>query len=349
MIYIGMDLHQKTTTWFACDDDGRRTGSGKVDSNKEGWKSVTDRFGSTVQVSIETGSITWFCVEQLRSLGIEPTVVDARHFKLIADSRKKSDRRDARTLAFALLNGTAQQCTVAVPSERARRGRSLLQARKTIVEQGTQSRNAIKGLLRGCGCTLAAPLWRHPEQLRQALDELQRVPDWMRPLLHGHYGVWLETQRQRALLDKQIQDELALWPDAQHLQTLPGFGPLVTLAVASALDDPRRFARGRQVGSYAGVVPSVRNSGDSTRHGGITHQGRSLLRHALTQAAHAALRGHALAAHHRAWARSLDARRGRQVAVIALARRLLVIAHQMWLTGEHYDPKHRSTPTALAA
>ena len=66
--YIGMDLHQKTTTWFGCDDDGRRTGSGKVDSNKEGWKSVTDRFGSTVQVSIETGSITWFCVEQLRSL-----------------------------------------------------------------------------------------------------------------------------------------------------------------------------------------------------------------------------------------------------------------------------------------
>lgn len=352
MIYIGMDLHQKTTTWFACDDDGQRAGSGKVESSNEGWKSVTDRFGSTgteVRVAIETGSITWFCVEQLRSLGIEPTVVDARHFKLIAESRKKSDRRDARTLAFALLNGTAQQCTVAVPSERARRGRSLLQARKTIVEQGTQSRNAIKGLLRGCGCTLAAALWRHPEQLRQALDELQRVPDWMRALLNGHYGVWLETQRQRALLDKQIQDELALWPDAKHLQTLPGFGPLVTIAVASAIDDPRRFARGRQVGSYAGVVPSVRNSGDSTRHGGITHQGRSLLRHALTQAAHSALRGHALAERHKTWARSLDARRGRQVAVIALARRLLIIAHQMWLTGELYDPKHCSTPTALAA
>lgn len=349
MIYIGMDLHQKTTTWFACDEIGQRVGSGKVDSNGEGWKSVTDRFGSAVQVAIETGSITWFCVEQLRSLGIEPTVVDARHFKLIAESRKKSDRRDARTLAFALRDGTAEQCTVAVPSERGRRGRALLQARKTIVEQGTQSRNAIKGLLRGCGCTLAAALWRHPEQLRKALSELQRVPAWMQPLLDAHYSVWIETQRQRAQLDKQISDELALWPDAQHLQTLPGFGPLVTLAVASGLDDPRRFARGRQVGSYAGLVPSVRNSGDSTRHGGITHQGRSLMRHALTQAAHSALRGHTLAACHRAWARSLDARRGRQVAVIALARRLLVIAHKMWLTGELYDHTHRSTPTALAA
>lgn len=349
MNYIGMDLHQKTTTWFACDQDGQRVGSGKVDSSLEGWRSVVQRVGPQLQVAIETGSITWFCVEQLRTLGVEPTVVDARHFKLIAESRKKSDRRDARTLALALRDGTAQRCTVAVPSERARQGRSLLQARKTIVEQGTQSRNAIKGLLRGCGCTLAAALWRHPEQLRETLQDLERVPSWMRPQLLAHYSVWLETQRQRALLDEQIQDELVLWPDAQHLQSLPGFGPLVTLAVASALDDPHRFARGRQVGSYAGLVPSVRNSGDSVRHGGITHQGRSLLRHALTQAAHSALRGRALAERHRTWARSLDARRGRQVAVIALARRLLVIAHQMWLTGELYDPKHRSTPTAPTA
>ena len=349
MNYIGMDLHQRTTTWFACDQDGQRIGSGKVDSGPEGWKSVLQRVGPQAQVAIETGSISWFCVEQLRALGVEPTVVDARHFKLIAESRKKSDRRDARTLALSLRDGTAQQCSVTVPSERARRGRSLLQARKTIVDQGTQSRNAIKGLLRGCGCSLAAALWRHPEQLAATLQSLERVPAWMRPLLDAHYRIWLETQCQRALLDAQIQAELELWPDAQHMQTLPGVGPLVTLAIASALDDAKRFARGRQVGSYAGLVPSVRNSGDSTRHGGITHQGRSLLRHALTQAAHAALRGHALAPHHRQWARSIDARRGRQVAVTALARRLLIIAHQMWLTGEHYDPAHRSKPASLAA
>ena len=349
MIYVGMDLHQKTTTWFACDPDGKRVGSGKVDSSAEGWRSVLERLGPQAQVAIETGSVTWFCVEQLRVLGVEPTVVDARHFKLIAESRKKSDRRDARTLALALRDGTAQQCTVTVPSERARSGRSLLQARKSIVEQGTASRNAIKGLLRGCGCTLAAVLWRHPQKLKQELDTLERVPAWMRPLLDAHYHVWLETQRQRARLDQEIEHELKQWPDAQHLQTLPGVGPLVTLAIASALDDPRRFARGRHVGSYAGLVPSVRNSGESTRHGSITHQGRSLLRHALTQAAHAALRGHKLAARHQTWARGLDARRGRQVAVTALARRLLVIAHQMWLTGESYDPEHRSKPAPLAA
>ena len=345
MIYIGMDLHQKTTTWYACDDRGQRLGSGKVDSDQAGWAHVLSRFEGPVQVAIETGSITWFCVEQLRALGVEPVVVDARHFKLIAESRKKSDRRDARTLAESLFNGTAQQCTVSVPSERARHGRTLLQARKTIVDQGTASRNAIKGLLRGCGIQLKSTLWRHPEQLQDALLALERVPEWMSPLLQSHYEVWLQTQKQRAALDKQIEHTLHAWPEAAHLQTIPGFGALVTLAVTSAIDDPQRFRRGKQVASYAGLPPSVRNSGQSTRHGGITHQGRGLLRHALTQAAHCALRSHQLSQEHRTWIRALDARRGRQIAITAFARRLIVIAHQMWLTGEVY----RTKPLAAAA
>jgi transposase len=345
VIYIGMDLHQKTTTWYACNVEGQRVGSGKVESNYLGWQQILVRFCEPVQVAIETGSITWFCVEQLRLLGVEPVVVDARHFKLIADSRKKSDRRDARTLAEALFNGTARQCTVTVPSERARRGRTLLQARKTIVEQGTASRNAIKGLLRGCGIQIAQTLWRHPEELLATLADNDRIPDWMRPLLLAHSSVWLETQRQRASLDRQITEELGQWREAAHLETIPGFGPLVTLAVVSAIDVPQRFHRGKQVASYAGLPPSVRNSGQSTRHGGITHQGRSLLRHALTQAAHSALRSRSLSESHRTWARAIDARRGRQIAVTALARRLIVVAHQMWLTGETY----RTQPLAAAA
>ena len=345
MIYVGMDLHQKTTTWYACDAHGMRIGSGKVDSDPAGWGSVVNRFDKPVQVAIETGSMTWFCVEQLRKLDVEPIVVDARHFKLIAESRKKSDRRDARTLAESLFNGTAQQCTVSVPSERARSGRALLQARQTIVEQGTASRNAIKGLLRGCGIQLKSALWRHPEQLRGAIATLERVPDWMRPLLQSHYDVWLQTQKQRAALDKQVEQATQAWPDASHLRTIPGFGPLVMLAVTSALDDPKRFRRGKQVASYAGLPPSVRNSGQSTRHGGITHQGRSLLRHALTQGAHSALRSHKLCQAHRTWARAIDARRGRQIAVTALARRLIVTAHQMWLSGEAY----RTQPLSAAA
>ena len=342
MIHIGMDLHQRTTTWFACDDAGKRLASGKVDSGEAGWQAVTERFERPMQVVIETGTTTWWCVDVLRQLSIEPTVVDARHFKIIADSRKKSDRRDARALALASQTGVAQQCTVVVPSERARSGRCLLQARSTIVRQGTASRNAIKGLLRGCGVSLPSVLWRRPEQLWQTIAELERIPDWMRALLESHYRVWVATQQQRKELDDQMVREAGQWSDAKQVQSIPGIGPLTFIAIVSALDDPKRFARGRQVASYAGLPPSVRNSGQSTRHGGITKQGRSLLRHSLVQAAHSAFRSRKLSDKHRAWAHRIDVRRGRLVAVTALARKLVVIAHQTWLTGEVYDQNHVS-------
>jgi transposase len=337
MIYVGMDLHQKTTTWFAVDEAGERVSGGVVTSNEPGWREAVGNWpAAEVRVALETGTMTWWAVSALRELGIEPTVVDARRFKLIAQSRKKSDRRDARTLAEALRAGLAEQCTVVVPSERARRGRALLQARQTIVRQGTISRNAIKGLLRSVGVMAPHAVWSK----RERFDDMLRhpaIPAWLQTLLCSHYAIWVATQRQRAVLDDQIKDELAYWPDAMHLQELPGFGPLVTLAVASAIDSPKRFARGRQAASYSGLVPTVRDSGESARRGGITHEGRSLVRHALVQAAHSALRSRALSPSLRAWAYRLSARRGRQIAVAALGRKLMVLSHHMMSTGVVYD------------
>ena len=346
MIYVGMDLHQKTTTWLAIDDAGARVGGGVVASTERGWGEVVSAWPvAEVRVAVETGTVTWWVVSVLRELGIEPTVVDARRFKLIAQSRKKSDRRDARTLAEALRAGLAEQCTVVVPSERARRGRALLQARQTIVRQGTGSRNAIKGLLRSIGVAARRTVWSSPA----AFEDLLRhpaIPAWLATLLRSHYAVWSATQEQRHALDEQIEEELGCWPDATHLLEIPGFGPLVTLAVASAIDSPKRFRRGRQAASYTGLVPTVRDSGESTRRGGITHEGRSLLRHALIQAAHSALRSRSLTPGLRAWTHRLAARRGRQIAVAALGRKLMVLSHRMLSTGVVYQSNYGAASKA---
>ncbi len=93
MIHIGMDLHQKTTTWFACDETGERIASGKVDSGSEGWAADVQRLEQPLQVVIETGTTTWWCVDVLRELGVEPIVVDARQFKLIASPTSVSGAR----------------------------------------------------------------------------------------------------------------------------------------------------------------------------------------------------------------------------------------------------------------
>ena len=123
MIYVGMDVHKRTTTFCAVDDEGQIVRRGKVTSGEAGWLGIVADWPSVeIKVALETGGMSWWVVDVLREVGIEPVVVDARQFKMIADSKKKSDRRDARTLAEALKAGLAHNCSVEVLPARGRAG-----------------------------------------------------------------------------------------------------------------------------------------------------------------------------------------------------------------------------------
>ncbi len=347
MIHIGMDLHKKHSVFCAVDHQGAVVARGKVESNEGGWSELLRRWpGEEVKVAVETGTLSWWAVEVARSLGIEPVVVDARHFKLIRESKKKCDRRDAFHLADGLRTGLVQQCAVAVPSERARRGRALLQARATIVKQCTASRNAALGLLRSVGVSLSGRKWCS-ESGWEAVLLMRPVPEWMKPLLALHRQQWRSAEAVRRELDRQVASELDLWSEADRLQEIPGYGPIVTLAVVASIDDPKRF-RPKEVGSYAGLAPAVRASGERSGVGGITRQGRPGLRVLLIQAALAAMRSQKLTPGLAKLWRRLYAQRGRQVAAAALARRLLLLGHKLMKTGQRYDPNF-SRKEVLAA
>ena len=113
MIYVGMDVHKKTTTFCAINDEGHVCKRGKVDSGEPGWLEVVGHWLiQGVSVALETGNMTWWVVDVLRKAGVDPVVVDARQFKMIADSKMKSDRHDARALAEGLRGGLAQRIAV---------------------------------------------------------------------------------------------------------------------------------------------------------------------------------------------------------------------------------------------
>jgi len=340
MTHIGMDIHKRYSTFCVLDPTGGIIERGKVDSSEEGWSALLKRWpAADLQVAVETGSLTWWLVDVARGLGIEPVVVDARQFKMVASSKKKTDRRDAFHLAEAIRTGIARLCAVSVPSARARQGRGLLQARATIVKQCTISRNAALGLLRSIGVSTSKRRFCSDVHW-SAVIARPEVPAWMRTLLEAHRAVWKSAEKERASLDRSAELELQHWPEAKRLLDMPGFGPIVTLAVASAFDDPHRFKRQKQVASYGGIVPSVRDSGGRESHGSITRQGRSLLRLYLVQAAQSALRSKALSPNLRRWALRLLMRKGRGVAVVALARRLVMLAHRLLVTGEPYNPHY---------
>jgi len=339
VIHIGMDLHKKHTVFCAIDAEGAIVARGKVESSEDGWKGLVTRWPvAEVKVAFETGGLSWWAVDVVRSIGVEPVVVDARHFKLIRESKKKCDRRDAFHLADGLRAGLVQQCAVTIPSEKARRGRALLQARATIVKQSTASKNAVLGLLRSVGVSVTSRQWKS-ETGWEAVLAVRLIPEWMKELLLLHRQQWKASEKVRGELDRRVAKELDAWEPAKRLLEIPGYGPMVTLAVVSSIDDPSRF-RSREVGSYAGLAPGVRASGTKEGLGGITRQGRPLLRTLLIQAGLAAMKSHHLSpGFTKLWHR-LYAQRGRQVAAAAMGRRLLVLGHKLMKNGQRYDPNY---------
>lgn len=338
MKYIGMDIHKKTTTFCIIDEAGQVLRRGKEASTESSWLGmVSDWPAGSVRVALETGSLTWWVVDVLRQAGIEPVVVDARQFKMIASSKKKSDKRDARALADALRGGLAERCSVCVPSEKARRGRALLQARQLVVKQSVGMLSAARSMLRSVGISIKKSEFGKDAVWEEVLTS-PMIPSWMHPLLATYRRTWEVLETEREALDARVKEELSHWPEAELLLRMPGYGPLVTLGVMSSVDDPGRFRRANQVAGYAGLVPSSRDSGESVRRGGITHQGRSVLRYLMIQASWAALRSKTLSPALRKWVRRLIVKKGLQVAVVALARRLLVLGYRLWKNGEVYNP-----------
>jgi transposase len=340
MIYIGMDVHKKTTTFCALASDGKVVRRGTVSSEESGWLEIVHHWsGEELSIVLETGCTTWWVVDVLREAGIQPVVIDARRFKMISDSKKKSDRHDARALADGLRGGLAQRIAVSVPREKARRGRSLMQTRQHILKQRNMTINSVKALLRSVGVEMKQGQWPKASHWEKVLAN-PAVPVWMKPILITHKNTWDHLEQQRQEFDALVHQELSQWPEAELLLEIPGFGPIVTMGILSAIDDVKRFKRPNQLASYAGLIPSSRDSGSVQRRGGITHQGRNLMRNFAVQAAWSAMRSKKLDPSLRKWSGRLVVKKGRQVAAVALARRLMILVHKFLSTGEVYNPSY---------
>ncbi|MBU4276786.1 MAG: IS110 family transposase [Desulfarculus sp.] len=343
MIHIDIDIHKSSSTFCALKDDGGIVGivkRAKIATSQEAFSELAKAWlGEGIRIAIETGNLTWWAVSVFRSAGINPLVVNARQFKLISQSRKKNDRHDALALADGLRCGILDHCQVVTPSERAQRSRSLIRTRPTVLKQRQVSLHAIQAC-----CVQLAGRSRNGNLAKEAARERvlsqATIPIWMKPLLLTHHQVWLELSRRVEELDHMVQAELGDWPEAEILDEIPGFGPLVSLVVLCHLDDPHRLSRSAQVASYGGLVPSSRDSGGVQQRGRITREGSSTLRHLMVQASWAALRSRRLTPALRKWAKILIVKKGWKVAVVALARRLLILAHRLWKNGEVYNPAY---------
>jgi transposase len=291
---------------------------------------LQERPGS--RVIVETCSEAFWVADAARAAGHEVRVVPATLAPTlgVGARRMKTDRRDAQVLSE--VSCRIDLPSVHIPSAAAREAKTLCGLRDGLVRSRTLVLNTVRGWLRTQGRRLASgSVLTFGTRVRAAVgDGVPRYVTRQLQVLESLHAAIAEA-------DRDVQTLAAGDPVARALMTVPGVGPVTAVRFMAALDDHTRFDGAHAVEAYVGLIPGQDSSGARTRHLGITKAGSRSLRWCLVQAAHCAKRT-LKPGPLRDWVDAVQHRRGRQVAVVALARKLTGILYAIWRDGTRYDP-----------
>jgi transposase len=344
---IGLDLGDRFSHYCILNEAGDVIGERNLPTTPKGIDEVFRRIPRS-RIALETGTHSPWVSRQLARLGHEVIVAHARNVRLIGESSRKDDRLDARTLARLARIDPQLLSPVRHRSAQAQVHLTVIRARAALVGARTALVNAARGLaksygerLRKCGTQrvrpdLAAGL---SVELRAALE----------PLLGE-----IESVSQRiAAYDRQIEQIAKKdYPEVSLLQQVKGVGTLIALTYVLTLEDPHRFRRSRDVGCYLGLRPGRRNSGSSQPQLHISKEGDRYLRTLMVQGAHYILGPFGEDSDLRRWGLRLAERGGKNAkkrAIVAVARKLAVLLHKLWVNDEVYEPLRNHPTTAVDA
>src|ERR1700720_3749876 len=333
---IGLDLGDRFSHYCILNGAGDVIGEHNLPTTPKGIEEVFARIPRS-RIALETGTHSPWVSRQLSRLGHEVIVAHARNVRLIGDSSRKDDQLDARTLARLARIDPGLLGPVRHRSAQAQIHLTVIRARAGLVSNRTALVNAARGLtksygerLRKCGT----------EQMNREIAKglSQELRDVLDPLLAE-----IESLTERiAEYDRRIEQiAKEFYPQVAVLKQVKGVGPLIALTYVLTLDDPHRFRRSRDVGCFVGLRPGRRNSGMSEPQLHISKEGDRYLRTLLVQGAHYILGPFGQDSDLRRWGLKLAERGGKNAkkrAVVAVARKLAVLLHKLWVSGEVYEP-----------
>ena len=331
--FVGLDVSQKLTSICVVDDTGRRVWRGQCASDPDQIaRLISLHAGDAAGVGIETGPMTPWLVHEFRARGLNVTCLDARHASAALKMQmNKTDQNDAEGLAQIMRTGWYR--SVHVKSLDAHRARALLGARAQLVGMTTRLSNHIRGVLKTFGLLPGAirglPFDRRVETLLADRGDLTSI---VRPMLLA----WRQLREQIAAFDKEVRALAKKDPTCRRLMSVPGIGVVSVLAYVSTVEDPKRFARSRSVGAHMGLTPRQYQSGEIDRSGRISRCGDTLARTLMYEAAVVILTRVKRASNLKDWAQAIAKRSGPGKARVALARKLSVILHSIWRSGETF-------------
>ena len=350
MRYLGMDVHAKSTVWCLVDTHGEVLREGKVATTAAELTALVQELSKEEDVLAgqEVGTLTYLVHDALTAAGTQILSFNAHQLRMIAASRKKTDRRDAYWIAKALQSGMYPH-PVYVPTGELRELRALLSRRRVLHADYQRWRYRARAYLRAAGCPAAPGIAALRGALARASGRTEGSFFADGIALCRRQEVALRGELQR--VDAALRTRAAGSEAVQRLMTIPGIGILVATTISAWVGDVRRFPTAKKLAAYAGLVPTVRQSGGALHVGGITKQGAPALRAGLVQASHVLLARcrRAEATPLQTIGRRIRGSRGRRkIAVVALARHLLRLAYYILRDGTTYDAVRLGTMTDAA-
>jgi transposase len=339
--YLGIDVHSSASVWCLLDEHGEQAARGRIETSHEKLKALATELGAKEPLIAghEVGTQVYLVHDAFTDAGVDIRAFNAAHLRMIAASRKKTDKRDAYWIARTLQTGLTPHA-VHIPRGEVRELRRLLAQRGALIEDRKRWQLRARAHLRARGMVVA----RGKDKIQSQIAWMTANPKGVEPDLLSALGMceraieFLDEELVHidGALEKRTHDNAVI----QRLRTIPGIGQLVAIHIYAAIDDIRRFPNASSLSSYAGLVPSIRQTGETAHYGKITKAGSPELRRVLVQAAHAVAQSTrpATAPLRVFFARVYRNRGRKKIATVALAHLLLKIAYHVWRDGTDYDP-----------
>lgn len=334
--YVGIDIGDRTSMIHVLNQEGEFIEETRVPTTAT---ALQRKFGDQprMRIAIEVGGHSRWVSRQLSGYDHEVIVADARKLRLIYQNPRKSDRIDATYLAKLVRLDESLLAPIRHRGEVAQQHLALLRSRECLVRARTQLVNHARGMVKSFGARL--PKCSTESFARKVREDLPAI---LRPAL----GPVLDTIQELSVRIRSYEREIEhladqFYPETATLRQVKGVGALTALAFVLTLEDPGRFSKSREVGPCLGLVPKRDQSGDHDPQGHITKTGDSYLRRLLIGSAHYILGPFGQDSHLRNWGLRLAERGGKNAkkrAAVAVARKLAVLLHKLWVSGDDYVP-----------
>ena len=332
--FAGLDVSVNETSVCIVDDTGRIVREVKVASEPETLLAVLKTGAYRFKrIGLEAGPLSQWLFSALAEAGLPAICVETRHMRAALQAQiNKTDRNDARGIAQMMRAGLFRP--VHVKTLRSQKLRMLLTHRKLLQSKAIAIENDLRGTLRNFGLKVGmVGTVKFEGRIKELVADIPDLAGMVEPLLI----VRRVLREQIAVLHRRL---LAIVKDdavCRRLMTIPGVGPVVALTYRATVDVPARFRNSKAVGAVFGLTPARYQSGESDRTGAISKCGDGMMRVMLYEAAQILLVRTAKWSWLKAWAMQIARRRGMKKAIVALARRLAVIMHRIWVDGTEFN------------